>query len=92
VYSDSNPTTDIKVDPRKFIEVWQTSNSVAEVASRTRIEKGSCKVRAYRYRQKGVPLKEFPPVVVEETNWEELADYARKLVAEAETSAGDQQE
>lgn len=67
---------DVRVDARKFIEIWQTSTSVAEVAAKTRSKKGACKVRAYRYRQRGVPLKEFPPVEIEPINWDELADYA----------------
>jgi hypothetical protein len=75
------PTT---VSPREFIRVWQTSASVAEVASKVRRKKNACRVRAYRYRQMGVPLKVFPPVEVELPDWDELADYAASLLPDGE--------
>jgi hypothetical protein len=68
------------IPPREFIRVWQTSASVAEVAAKVRSKKNACRVRAYRYRQRGVPLKEFPPVEIEATDWDELAEYAASLV------------
>jgi hypothetical protein len=39
-------------------------------------------VRAFRYRRRGVPLKEFDPVLIELPDWDELAKFARSLVAE----------
>jgi hypothetical protein len=72
----------VPVSPREFIRVWQTSASVAGVAVRVRRRKNACRVRAYRYRQMGVPLKEFPPVEVELPDWDELAEYAPSLHTE----------
>jgi hypothetical protein len=72
----------VTVSPREFIRVWQTSASVAEVASKVRRKKNACRVRAFRYRQLGVPLKEFPPVEVELPDWDELAEYAASLLPE----------
>jgi hypothetical protein len=62
--------------PRRFIEVWQTSATLAEVASKLGTSKGACRARAWRYRQRGVPLKEFPPIELPVIDWGELADYA----------------
>jgi hypothetical protein len=76
------------VSPREFIRVWQTSASVAEVASKVRRKKNACRVRAYRYRQLGVPLKEFPPVEVELPDWDELAEYAASLLPEEDGQDG----
>jgi hypothetical protein len=63
------------VTARQFIEVWQKSSSLAEVAAKVRRKKSACRVRAFRYRQRGVPLKEFPAVEVPETDWEELVNH-----------------
>jgi hypothetical protein len=68
------------IPPREFITVWQGASSLAEVAQKVRRSKNACRVRAYRYRQFGVPLKEFPPVVVEPPDWGELAEYAASLL------------
>jgi hypothetical protein len=67
--------------PREFVKVWQESASLAEVAAKTRTNKDACRVRAYRYRRLGVPLKEFPPVVHEVTDWDALAQFAVDLAA-----------
>jgi hypothetical protein len=78
----STPVNDVvRIDAREFVRVWQSSNTVSEVASRTRNTRNAVKVRAYRYRQMGVPLKEFPPVETEKINWSELADLARCLAS-----------
>jgi len=68
------------VSAREFVRIRQTSTSVAEVATKVRRKKNAVRVRAFRYRQMGVPLKEFPPVVVELPDWDELAVYAKSLV------------
>jgi hypothetical protein len=68
------------VTPRQFIQAWQESESVSEVAAKVRSKKNACRVRAYRYRRMGVPLKEFPPVEVELIHWDELAEYAASLL------------
>ncbi|MFO0803617.1 MAG: hypothetical protein U0791_10935 [Gemmataceae bacterium] len=46
---------------------------------KTRRKKSAVRVRAYRYRELGVPLKEFPAVVVELPDWDELAAYAESF-------------
>jgi hypothetical protein len=55
----------VRITAREFIRLWQTSNSVAEVAMKTRTKKNAVPVRAYRYRKLGIPLKEFPYVEAE---------------------------
>ena len=69
-----------QVSPREFIRIWQAAESVAEVAMQVRRSKNACRVRAFRYRELGVPLKEFPPVIIEPPDWDELAEYAKSLV------------
>src|SRR5688500_245504 len=78
----------VRVTPRQFIQAWQQSTSVAEVAAKVGRKKNACRVRAYRYRQLGVPLKEFPPVEVELPDWDELAQYAASLLP-PDTEGGD---
>jgi hypothetical protein len=72
---------DTVVSPQKFVEAWQTSSSVAEVASKLRMKKNQVRVRACRYRQRGVPLKDIPPAPLPEVDWEGLSRYAAELVA-----------
>jgi hypothetical protein len=71
---------DAPVTPRKFVEAWQTSGSVREVAARLAISKNACRIRASRYRRLGVGLKNHPPPEVSVTDWDELADYAASLL------------
>ena len=78
------------VDPerataREFITIWQNSNSVAEVAKKVGCRKGAARLRAYRYRRLGIPLKDFPPV--ELPDWDELAEYAESLLPEGAVSS-----
>jgi hypothetical protein len=68
---------------RTFIRVWQEATSLAEVAKKMRANKDACRIRGYRYRKLGVPLKEFPPVIIEMHNWKELAKYAASLSPKA---------
>lgn len=68
------------VTPREFIEAWQTSKNVAEVAMRLGLKKGQCRVRACRYRKRGVPLKEFPWIPPTPPDWSALAEFAAELV------------
>jgi hypothetical protein len=70
----------IRVTPRDFITAWQRSNSVAEVSRKTGLSKNAVRTRACRYRQLGVPLKQFPAIVVEPTDWDELAEFAESLL------------
>jgi hypothetical protein len=79
--------------PRHFIKVWQESSSVAEVAQKVRSNKNACRVRAYRYRQLGVPLKEIPTSPpCEPLDWDELAEYAASLLPEAPEDAEENEE
>jgi hypothetical protein len=61
------------------VKIWQEAQSLAEVAKRVGRNKNACRMRAFRYRQNGVPLKEFPSVEIPLINWDELADYAIEL-------------
>jgi hypothetical protein len=67
-----------KPTAQQFIHAWQTSSAVAEVASKLRMSRAQCRVRACRYRQHGVPLKAYP--FPDPPDWEELAAYAVGLV------------
>jgi hypothetical protein len=44
---------------QEFIDIWQTSDSVAEAAKRCGIKKQTCKSRAGNYRRQGLPVKKF---------------------------------
>ncbi len=66
--------------PREFIKTWQESSSVAEVARKLDCTGNAVRVRAYRYRLRGIPFKEFPPVEIELPDWPALARYAEELV------------
>jgi len=59
---------------------------VAEVAKKTGMLKKTVRVRACRYRQLGIPLRDFPPV--ELPDWDQLADYAESLLPEGAVSTG----
>ena len=43
----------------QFVNIWQTSNSPAEVIKRTQLSKKAVYKRVTRYRNKGIPLKYF---------------------------------
>jgi hypothetical protein len=47
--------------PEEFIEAWQSSSTVREVARKLRMKTNQVRVRACRYRQRGVPLKDYAP-------------------------------
>lgn len=75
-------TPQSRPNPVEFIKAWQTSSTLAEVASKLRMTKPQCRVRACRYRQRGVPLKQFPPVELPVWDWDELAALAESLVTQ----------
>src|SRR5262245_56894319 len=77
------------VSARKFVEVRQGSESVAEVASKVHRKKNAVRQRAFRYRRLGIPLKEFPPVEVELPDSAELAQYAESLLPADERQIDD---
>lgn len=68
-----------KTDPAKFIEIWQTSSSIEEVAERMRVTLGAVKQRERSYRKHKVPLKFFG-IPARPYNWISLRSYARKLL------------
>jgi hypothetical protein len=76
----------IEVLPRRFIEVWQKSEYVSDVAQKLRLSKGACRMRAWRYKNHyGVPLKVLPttrpaPVI----DWDEMAELAASLLPDDE--------
>jgi hypothetical protein len=63
--------------PEQFIAAWQSSSSVRAVADKLKMNTNQVRTRACRYRQRGIPLKEYswpgPP------DWTALAAYAMKL-------------
>jgi hypothetical protein len=68
------------VPPREFLKSWQQSASLAEVSAEVRRKKNAFRVRAHHCRQLGIPSNELPEVVIEPTDWGELADHAAELV------------
>lgn len=46
-------------DPFKFVRVWQTAKSLAEVTRKMGLTKQQATVYAARFRKQGVPLKRF---------------------------------
>lgn len=69
------------VSAKAFVETWQSSGSLSEVAQKLKMKRSAARLRAFRYRRRGVPLKDFPPVSLPLINWEDLSRYAAKLVA-----------
>ena len=63
--------------PEEFIEAWQGSSTVRQVAHKLHMKTNQVRVRACRYRQRGIPLKTIPPA--ELPDWDELAAYAERL-------------
>jgi hypothetical protein len=74
-----------KPTPEEFILAWQCSTTTAQVARKLRMTTAQVRVRACRYRQHGVPLKEY--AVPEPPDWEKLAAYAQSLVAPTASKA-----
>lgn len=48
------------VDARRFVLIWNSAGSLAEVADKAGITQESASTRAHRYRKRGVPLSKFP--------------------------------
>ena len=66
------------VGPAEFIEVWQTSDTLDEVAERTGLHKAAVSSRAWIYRKKGIPLKKLKWPA--HFDWGELGELAALLV------------
>ena len=71
----------MKVRASEFVRIWQTSQTVEEVASKTGVGRDACYQRALKYRQNNVPLKKLP--MTENTGTASLDyDELAKLAAE----------
>ena len=68
-----------RISAEKFIEIWQTSNSVEEVATQTGLSRSTCSGRAVRFRKNKVPLKMFPRTGRPQKDWSALAELARSF-------------
>ena len=79
------------VDAKTFIEVYQTSESVAEVAERTGLATHTVSQRASLYRKKhNIALKQMPNAGAGARNdWEELRALANSLRPEEESEDAD---
>jgi hypothetical protein len=44
---------------RQFIETWEKSDCVAEVADKTKLRKSTVQAKATQLRKLGIPLKKF---------------------------------
>jgi len=73
-----------------FIKAWQCSRTLRETCSKLGMKRGAAKVKAARFRQRGIPLKvhEADPAVESYPDWEALAVYAAALVYAGDESAG----
>ena len=66
--------------PEDFVIVWQTSESVDEVAARLGLRKTSCQQKATQMRRKGVPLKKmYKSRRFSSEKWAALASLARHI-------------
>ncbi|MAI04082.1 MAG: hypothetical protein CMA07_00005 [Euryarchaeota archaeon] len=75
------------VAAKRFITIYQASESVAEVAEKTGLTVHTVSQRASTYRKKGVPLKAMPNSGSTVRNdWGELAELARSLMPEGATT------
>jgi hypothetical protein len=82
------------VDPEEFIRVWQTSESVVQVADVMGMSKLGASVKASHLRKAGVPLKKFrtgmgsdPQEFVEVWNSAGTLEEAAQLLGVQKTSA-----
>jgi hypothetical protein len=74
------------IPARTFIEVWQTSDTIAEVMAKLKMRRAACNLRAKRYRARKVPLKDLDPGYAHAGTylgqWEDLAEYAKELLGD----------
>jgi hypothetical protein len=65
---------------------------LGEVAQKIGAKKNACRMRAWRYKRRGIPLRDHPPPPVEEPDphyWDKLADYARSLLPPRDKAPSD---
>lgn len=70
-------TTHSRLTPAEFIQAWQTSETLAEVAEKTGLPKNNCYSRAGYYRTKGVPLKKI--TAKKKNPWSDLIELAASI-------------
>lgn len=51
----------MSVSAEEFVKIWQSSESVAQVADQAKMRIIACHVRAANYRRIGVKLKKMKP-------------------------------
>lgn len=64
-------------DSKRFIKVWQESNSVEEAAEKLNQSANTIRTKCSYYRMRGINLKRFRKR--NELNWQELREYAESL-------------
>ena len=71
-----------KCTAEEFIEAWQTSDNVPEVAEKIREPKKNLYARACYFRKMGIPLKRMKKGIRRSrTEWNKLAELARSLTS-----------
>ena len=61
----AHPKTAAGVPPDEFVEIWNSSASVDEVARRANIKRGTAIMRAVSYRKRGIMMKKYPRGLVD---------------------------
>lgn len=56
----AKPEREARVSLEQFVKAWESSDSVAQVAAKTKLKATSVQARASKYRGLGIPLKEMP--------------------------------
>jgi len=70
------------VDPKAFVEAWQHSATVDEVADKLKVDKSTVQRRAHYFRKRGVPLKAMSAAGQYKIDWAELAEFAEQQLPE----------
>lgn len=66
-----------KITSEQFVEIWQTSKTVAEVVERTGLTLQRVYSKSWYFRRQKVPLKKHP--YAPKNDWDSLADLARSF-------------
>ena len=64
-----------ELNAKKFIEIWQSSKTLEEVAEKMHEPKTAIANRAQYYRKRGIPLKKF----AQHYDWDSLKNYAESF-------------
>jgi hypothetical protein len=67
------------VSAKAFVETLQSSGSLSEVAQKLKMKRSAARLRAFRYRGHGVPLKGFPPAPLPVVDWQRFTVYAERV-------------